>query len=133
MNGIESVYDRIEEKTVQIKQFLLKYNLFNYGLMIILISVLSIYFPFPLHELITAFGALIFPGYLFYRLVIKNPPVIETIVLSVILSIGIIVFFTFILTAALNFPFDRTTIISASVLSNVIFLGIHFIKGIISE
>lgn len=108
-------------------------HLFNFGLFLIAVSALSIYFPFPLHEIFVAFIALFFSGYLFYRLIIKQSPLIETFVLSVILSMGIIVFFTFILTSAFNFPFDKSTITSAAVLSAVIFLGIHFLRGILSE
>jgi len=125
--------DKAKEIIETAKAFASKINLFGFGLFIIAVTALSIYFPFPLSEIFTAFASLLFPGYLFYRLIIKESPAIETFVLSVILSMGVIVFSTFILTATFLFPFNRSTIASAAVLSNVIFLGIHFLKGVLSE
>jgi hypothetical protein len=108
-------------------------NLLNFGLFMIAVSSLSIYFPFPLHEIFVAFTALFFPGFLFFKLIIRKPDAVETFVVSVVLSMGIIVFATFLLTVMLSFPLDKTTITSAAVFSNVIFLGIHFLKGVLSE
>lgn len=127
--GLEKIKGFIEAARV----FALRVNLFNFGLFVIIATAFSIYFPFPLSELFVAFSALFFCGYLFFRLIIKDAGFIETFVISVILSMGIIVFFTFILTVAFNFLFDRNTIASAAVMSNVVFLGIHFVKGAMNE
>ncbi len=108
-------------------------NLFNFGLFIIAACSLSIYFSFPLHEIFVGFSALFFSGYLFFRLIIKFSPIVETFMLSIVLSMGIIVFSTFILTVTVSFPFNKTTITSAAVLSNVVFLGIHFLRGFLNE
>jgi hypothetical protein len=116
-----------------IEAFISRINLFSFGLFVVAVSALSIYFPFPLNEVFVAFISLFFPGYLFYRLIIKESFFIETFVVSVILSMGIIVFSTFLLTVTLNFPFNKTTITSAAVLSTVIFLGIHFLRGALTE
>lgn len=116
-----------------VKTFVSRVNLFNFGLFVIAFSALSIYFPFPLNEIFVAFLALFFSGYLFFTLIIKKPDVIELFVFSVILSMGLIVFSTFLLTVVFNFPFDKSTITSAGVLSSVVFLGIHFIKGVLNE
>jgi len=118
------------EKT---RAFRSRINLFNFGLFVIAFSAFSIYFEFPLHEIFVAFSALFFPGYLFYRLIIKESPYVETFVLSIILSMAIIVFSTFLLTVVFSFRLDEFTVTSASVLSNVFFLGIHYIKGVLRE
>jgi len=115
------------------EKFSSKIHLFNFGLIVIAVSALSIYFPFPLHEFFVGFLALFFCGYLFYRLIIRESDLIETFVLSVVLSMAIIVFSTFILTVVFNFPLNKTTITSAAVLSSVIFLGIHLMKRFLSE
>ena len=123
----------LEKYLLIAEKFYSKIHLFNFGLFLIAVSALSIYFPFPLHEFFVAFLALFFSGYLFYRLIIKSSDLIETFVVSIVLSMGIVVFSTFILTVVFLFPLDKATITSAAVLSNVIFLGIHFLRGFLSE
>ncbi len=115
------------------KIFRSRIHLINFGLFVVAVSAVSIYFEFPLHEIFVAFAALFFPGYLFYRLIIKESPYVETFVLAIVLSMAIIVFSTFILTVIFSFPLNKFTVTSASVLSNVIFLGIHFLKGVLRE
>jgi hypothetical protein len=124
---------RATELINALSYFRSRINLLNFGLFIIALSSFSIYFPFPLHELIVAFAALFFPGYLFFRLIIKSSSAVETFVVSIVLSMGIIVFSTFILTVVFSFPLDKTTITSAAVFSDVVFLGTHFIKGALNE
>ncbi len=121
------------ELFLSLKEFYSRITIFNAGLFLIAVNALSIYFPFPLNELFVAFFALFFSGYLFFRLIIKQSPLAETFVLSVVLSMGIIVFFTFILNVSFGFPLEKSTVTSAAIFSNVIFLGIHFIKGVLSE
>lgn len=115
------------------EKFSSRIHLFNFGLFVIAVSALSIFFPFPLHEFFVAFLSLFFSGFLFYRLIIKTNDFVEIFVLSVVLSMGIIVFSTFILNAVFNFPLNRITITSAGVFSCVIFLGLHYLKRFLSE
>lgn len=116
-----------------VRQVLLQIKILNFAFFVVIISGISIYFAFPLNELFVSFNALILPGYLFYRLIIKNSELIETFLFSVILSMGVIVFSTFILTSSMNFTLSKETITSAAVFSNVIFIGIHYLKGVLNE
>ncbi|MBU2099856.1 hypothetical protein KKG83_00470 [Candidatus Micrarchaeota archaeon] len=125
--------ERTAEIITALGYFRSRINLLNFGLFIIALSGFSVYFAFPLHELVVAFAALFFPGYLFFRLIIKSSSAVETFVVSIVLSMGIIVFSTFILTVVFSFPLDKITITSAAVFSDVVFLGIHFLKGVLSE
>lgn len=104
-----------------------------WSVLIVILSVISVAVRFPFDVVPSMILSLFLPGYLIARTVIGKMNWMETIAVSVLVSIVITVFATFFLQTMFNFPFTRETIIEASLLSCVILIGFHYLRGIFGE
>jgi len=108
--------------------YLKETNVFFWIMLLLALSAVNLLVEYPLNQIFVSVLCLFVPGYLFSTLVLGKLGWIETIVLGITVSTGLLVTAVLVLHSYFLLSFDKATIVEAGILCTVILFGLHQLK-----